>query len=202
MSSMNEAEHDTLTAADRATLLQVARQSIRHGLERQCPLSVNAADYPESLRPLRATFVTLEIGGQLRGCIGTLEARLPLVQDVAEHAFAAAFEDPRFPPLDPDEFPRLDIHISVLSPPAPLHFRSEDELLDQLRPGVDGLILRLGLRRATFLPSVWDSLPDPYVFLAQLKQKAGLPLGFWSPELQAERYTTEAFGDPEGTSSL
>lgn len=185
--------NNTLSNEDRAILLDVARRSIEYGLQYQSPLTVDAADYPETLRPLRATFITLEIDGHLRGCIGTLEARSPLVQDVAEHAFAAAFEDPRFFPLRQEEFPRLDIHISVLSPPEPMEFSSEDELLAQLRPGVDGLILRLGQRRATFLPSVWDSLPDPYVFLAQLKQKAGLPLDFWSPELTAERYTTESF---------
>ncbi len=190
MSSMN----NTLSNEDRAILLDVARRSIEHGLQYQSPLAVDPVDYPATVRPQRATIITLEIDGHLRGCIGTLEARSPLVQDVAEHAFAAAFEDPRFLPLRKEELPRLDIHISVLSPPEPMEFSSEDELLAQLRPGVDGLILRLGQRRATFLPSVWDSLPDPYVFLAQLKQKTGLPLDFWSPELTAERYTTESFG--------
>ena len=197
MSSMN----NTLSDEERAILLDVARRSIEHGLQQQSPLVVEPADYPETLRPLRATFITLEIDGHLRGCIGTLEARSPLVQDVAEHAFAAAFEDPRFFPLRKEEFSRLDIHISVLSPPEPMEFSLEDELLAQLRPGVDGLILRLGQRRATFLPSVWDSLPDPYVFLAQLKQKAGLPLDFWSPDLKAERYTTESFSATERTQS-
>jgi uncharacterized protein len=186
---------NALSAADRATLLEVARRSIEHGLDWQVPLAVNPADYPESLRPVRATFVTLEREGHLRGCIGTLEARAPLVQDVAEHAFAAAFEDPRFLPLRRDELAGLEIHLSILSPSEPLPFASENELLAQLRPGIDGLILKLGSRRATFLPSVWESLPEPYIFLAQLKQKAGLPLDFWSPELQAERYTTESFGD-------
>ncbi len=193
MSSMN----DVLVAADRATLQGVARQSIESGLARGCPLEVDPAAYPESLRPLRATFITLKSDNRLRGCIGTLEARLPLVTDVAEHAYAAAFEDPRFPPLRKQEFPLLEIHISILSPPEPLHFSSEVDLLRQLRPGIDGLILRLGERHATFLPSVWEGLPDPYVFLAQLKQKAGLPLDFWSAALEAERYTTESFGEGE-----
>jgi hypothetical protein len=195
---------DLLSAADRATLLAVARRSIEHGLSDQSPLEVDPVDYPESLRPVRATFVTLEREGRLRGCIGTLEAREPLVRDVAEHAYAAAFEDPRFMPLRRDELAGLEIHLSILLPAEPLHFGSEDELLAQLRPGVDGLILKLGGRRATFLPSVWETLPDPYIFLAQLKQKAGLPLDFWSPELQAERYTTESFGEgqePAGASA-
>ena len=185
---------ETLSNRDRATLLEVARASIRHGLQHGRALDVKPADYPESLRPPRATFVTLEIDGRLRGCIGTLLAHQPLVADVAAHAYAAAFEDPRFPELTPEEFPRLEVHISVLSPPEPLQFETEDELLAQLRPGMDGLILQFRSHRATFLPAVWESLPNPYVFLAQLKQKAGLPLNFWSSELQAERYTTEYFG--------
>jgi len=190
MSSTN-----TLSLQDRATLLDVARASIQHGLRHRQALEVNPGDYPESLRSLRATFVTLEKGGQLRGCIGALTAYQPLVQDVAAHAYAAAFEDPRFPELRMEEFSALEVHISVLSLPEPLHFGSEDELLAQLRPGEDGLILHFRHHRGTFLPSVWEHLADPYVFLAQLKQKAGLPLDFWSPELQVERYTTEYFGD-------
>ncbi len=185
---------NSLSAADRATLLEVARASIQHGLRHRRALAVDPADYPETLRPLRATFVTLEIDGQLRGCIGALTAYQPLVQDVAAHAYAAAFEDPRFPELRPDELPKLEIFVSVLSPPEPMHFVSEEDLLAQVRPGVDGLILQFRQRRATFLPAVWENLPDPYVFLAQLKHKAGLPLDFWSPELRVERYTTEYFG--------
>ena len=188
---------EPLSNRDRTALLEVARASIQHGLRHGRALDVNPGDYPETLRPPRATFVTLETGGQLRGCIGALVARQPLVQDVAAHAFAAAFEDPRFPELRENEFPKLDIHISVLSPPEPLSFSSEDELLAQLRPGVDGLIIQVRHYRATFLPAVWEQLPDPYVFLAQLKQKAGLPLDFWSPELSAERYTAEYFGDAD-----
>jgi AmmeMemoRadiSam system protein A len=189
---------ELLSRQDRATLLEVARSSIRWGLEHGQALAVHREDYPETLRPVRATFVTLDIENRLRGCIGTLAARQPLVQDVAEHAYAAAFDDPRFPELTAREFPRLDVHISVLSPAEPLQFDSENALLAQLRPGIDGLILQFRSHRATFLPAVWENLPDPYVFLAQLKQKAGLPLNFWSPELTAERYTTEYFGDGDG----
>jgi len=175
-------------------LLDVARASIQHGLRHRRALAVKPEDYPETLRPPRATFVTLEIGGQLRGCIGALTAYQPLVQDVATHAYAAAFEDPRFPELRSDEFPKLEIFISVLSPPEPMRFSCEEDLFQQVRPGVDGLILQFHQYRATFLPAVWESLSDPYVFLAQLKHKAGLPLDFWSPELRVERYTTEYFG--------
>ena len=193
MSSTN----NTLSVEDKTTLLDIARQSIRSGLVRGCTLEVDPRDYSESLWPLRATFVTLKIEARLRGCIGTLEARLPLVVDVAEHAYAAAFEDPRFAPLRKQEFPSLAVHISVLSPAEPMQFSSEDDLLGQLQPGIDGLVLRLGERRATFLPSVWEDIRDPYVFLAQLKQKARLPLDFWSTDIQVERYTTESFGDEE-----
>jgi hypothetical protein len=188
---------NTLSNEDRVTLLEVARWAIQEGLQNYAPPRVDPADYPETLRSQRATFVTLEIGGNLRGCIGTLEARQPLVEDVAEHAFAAAFEDPRFPRLTEEEFPQLDIHISVLAPSETMNIDSEQELLNRLRPGVDGLTLSLGQLRATFLPAVWDDLPDPYVFLSQLRRKAGLPLDYWSDEIQVERYTTESFGDED-----
>lgn len=190
MARMSLAE---LSAADRALLLAVARRSIWHGLDTNSPLPVDPADYPATLSPLRATFVTLELGGELRGCIGTLEAQHPLVQDVAEHAYAAAFADPRFPRLDPAELPELAIHIAVLSPPEPLPVSSEADLLQKLRPGVDGVILCLGKRRATFLPTVWQSLPNPRDFIAHLKYKALLPLDFWSDAITVARYTTESF---------
>lgn len=193
--------HSSLSVQDRATLLKVALMSIHEGLRHRRALSINLNDYPEALRVSRATFVTLEIGGQLRGCIGALAAYQPLVQDVAVHAYAAAFEDPRFPELRKEEFPRLEVHISVLSPPEPLQFGSEQELLAQLRPGVDGLILHFGHHRGTFLPSVWEQLADPPVFLAHLKQKAGLPTDFWAPEIRVERYTTEYFGDADVAAS-
>ena len=179
----------------RRILLDVAVQSIRHGLAHGGPLPVRAEDFPEPLRALRATFVTLEREGELRGCIGMLEATRPLVQDVAANACAAAFSDPRFPPLRAAELPGLDVHISVLSPPEPLEFESETALVQQLRPGVDGLILDERGHRGTFRPSVWDSLASPWAFLEHLKLKAGLAPGYWSPTLRAWRYTTESFGD-------
>lgn len=191
MSSTNT----TLCAAHRATLLEVARTSIKQGLRQRQPWQAPVSEYPPALRAVRATFVTLEKAGELRGCIGTLQAYQPLVQDVAAHAFAAAFEDPRFPELETTELVKLCISISVLSPPTALHFASEEDLLAQLRPGEDGLILQFRHQRGTFLPSVWAQLSAPAMFLAQLKLKAGLPLNFWSPELRVERYTTEYFGD-------
>jgi hypothetical protein len=188
--SSTEAMLDT---ALRQQLLQVARDSIAHGLRHGRPLPVDIDAYAETLRVPRATFVTLQEDGELRGCIGSLEAHRPLVADIADNAFNAAFRDPRFLPLRAEDLDRLDIHISVLSPPAPLHFRDEADLLTQLRPGVDGLVLSAPGHRGTFLPSVWESLSRPEDFLRQLKRKAGLAADFWSPELRVERYTTEAF---------
>ncbi|TPQ25440.1 AmmeMemoRadiSam system protein A [Methylomonas koyamae] len=184
----------SLTDDQRQRLLALARHSISHGLETGRPSSVDPAQYAGELSARRATFVTLERAGQLRGCIGMLEARRPLAEDVAENAFAAAFRDPRFPPLRDSELAGLDLHISVLTPAEPLPVKSEADLLQQLRPGVDGLILEEGGRRATFLPAVWDDLPEPARFLNHLKQKAGLPAAYWSDSLRFFRYTTESFG--------
>jgi hypothetical protein len=182
---------EPLGAADGETLLRVARESIGEGLARGRALPVRAADFPEPLRAARATFVTLHRGGLLRGCIGALEVRLPLVEDVALHAFAAAFQDPRFPPLEPPELCDLDIHVSILTPSTRIDFRDEPELLRQLRPGVDGLTIAQGNRRATFLPSVWESLPDPGDFLQHLKRKAGISGEAAAVPLLAWRYTVQ-----------
>ncbi|BCU05791.1 AmmeMemoRadiSam system protein A [Allochromatium tepidum] len=185
-------------STERAILLDIAARSIAHGLEYRRPLDLDLAEYPEPLRAIRATFVTLERHADLRGCIGVLDAFRPLVLDVAQNAFAAAFEDPRFPPLRADEYPELSLKISVLTPAEPMAFGSEAELLTQIRPGVDGLILSDRGRRGTFLPSVWEQLPDPRDFLEHLKRKAGLPMGHWSDSLRVARYATESFGGPIG----
>lgn len=141
---------------------------------------------------MRATFVTLEILGKLCGCIGTLEAIRSLAEDIAHNAYAAAFRDPRFPPVRQWDIERLDIHLSLLTPAEPVSFTSEDDLLQQLAAGEDGLILEEGLRRGTFLPSVWESLPNPRTFLQHLKLKAGLPKDYWSDSIRIYRYRTEA----------
>lgn len=190
---MHTADPTSLTPEQRQTLLDIARRSIRHGLDQGSALRIQATDYEPPLRATRASFVTLDHHGQLRGCIGHLEASLPLVEDVAENAFAAAFRDPRFPPLTADEYPGLELHISVLTPATALTCESEADLLRQMRPFVDGLILAEGARRGTFLPSVWEQLPEPRDFLRNLKQKAGLPADYWSPSLQIYRYETESF---------
>jgi AmmeMemoRadiSam system protein A len=178
----------------RRILLEVAARSIATGLECGRPLELDPVDYPEPLRAIRATFVTLERDGALRGCIGVLDAFRPLVEDVARNAFAAAFQDPRFARLQPEECPRLTIKISVLTPPEPLEFASQSDLLDRIRPGIDGLILTEQGRRGTFLPSVWEQLPETASFLEHLKRKAGLPFGYWSDTLRVSRYTTKSFG--------
>ena len=187
MDSFNQHEQDIL--------LSVAVKSIQHGFLERVALPVHRDNFNETkLKIDRASFVTLEINGQLRGCIGSLIAMHPLASDVAHNAFAAAFEDPRFPSLTEKEFEQLDIHISILSEASPMSFSSEEDLISQLQPGIDGLVLSDNFKRGTFLPSVWDSLPDAHNFLRQLKVKAGLPENHWSETLKVERYTTFSFG--------
>lgn len=140
------------------------------------------------LREPGASFVTLTLGGDLRGCIGSLEAHRPLLEDVQGNAVAAAFRDPRFAPLGNQEFARVRVEVSELSRAEPLEFESESHALSLLRPHVDGLILEYGRQRGTFLPQVWESLPQPEQFLAQLKRKAGLPADFWHEDIRLSRY--------------
>jgi len=182
-----------LNRSDQASMLELARRSIRHGLDTGRPCAVELSDYPVHLQQQAASFVTLNLHGRLRGCIGRLEAVTALVADVAHNAFAAAFRDPRFPPLSEAEWPPLDIHISILTSPEPISVASEEELLEALVPGRDGLIIEDRGRQATFLPSVWDSLPEKREFLRQLRLKAGLPPDHWSPQLQIHRYETLSF---------
>ncbi|MCW8889786.1 MAG: AmmeMemoRadiSam system protein A [Sedimenticola sp.] len=179
--------------SDRATLIGLARDSISHGLKAHHPLQVVISDYSEKLQQPRAAFVTLNIHDRLRGCIGHLEAIQPLVKDIADNAYAAAFQDPRFPPVTANELPLITIHLSVLTAAKPLTFGSEEELLNLLQPGTDGLILEEGHHRGTFLPSVWEQLPEPKEFLRHLKNKAGLAGDYWSDSLRLSRYTTESF---------
>ena len=179
------------TGPERTLLLDTAADSIEYGFHRREPLPVDAARFPPALRAKRGTFVTLLRDGDLRGCIGTIAARDPLIVDVAGNAFQAAFRDPRFPPVLIEELDHLAISVSVLTPPRTFPVESEEDLLEQLRPGVDGLILDDGIHKATFLPAVWESLPAPRDFLHHLKQKAGLPDGHWSRDIVCSRYTAE-----------
>lgn len=181
-----------ISAASRHILLEIARASIIEGIQNQRPLSPDPKNYAADLQAHLATFVTLNLNQQLRGCIGTLEAHQPLVKDVAHNAYSAAFRDTRFPPLTESELSALEIHISILSPAEPVQFSDEIDLVQQLRPGIDGLILTDGHHKGTFLPAVWESLPDPVEFLTHLKMKAGLAANHWGPTVVIERYTVES----------
>ncbi|MFV8754243.1 AmmeMemoRadiSam system protein A [Nannocystaceae bacterium ST9] len=148
---------------------------------------------PAWLREPGASFVTLEFGDDLHGCIGTIEPHRPLGEDVRRNALLAAFEDPRSRALRRDELARVDLSVAVLGPLAPLPFTDERDARAKLRPGVDGLLLRWRGHRGVFLPKVWDKLPTPREFLDQLKRKAGLPSDFWAPDLALERYEVRSF---------
>ncbi len=180
-----------LSAQDRQTLLDLAYASIETGLHGN-NLHVDPAEHSPSLQQTGASFVTVKVEDELRGCIGSIEPRRVLVVDVVKNAYAAAFSDPRFAPLTVAEFAHLRAHISVLGPCQPIAFTCEEDLLRALRPGIDGVILEEGACRATYLPSVWKALPDPREFLEQLKLKAGLPQDYWSASITVKRYTTES----------
>ena len=165
-------------------LIAIARSAIasRLGLEGEAP------PVHEALAAPGATFVTLFRSGELRGCIGSLQPLRALCDDVRENAVNAAFADPRFPPLAREEFEAVSVEVSLLSPSIGLRFQREEELLARLRPGVDGVLLEHRGIRATFLPQVWATLPEPRAFLAELKRKAGLDPDFWSPQLNVGLY--------------
>lgn len=175
----------------RDILIQQTSCSIQHGLKHGHAGIIDPPQFPQPLQQIRSCFVTLEINGELRGCIGTLEATRPLITDVHHNAYAAAFSDPRFPALQEKEFSLIETHISILGTPEPMSFESEEDLTTQIRPGIDGLILEAEGRRGTFLPSVWESLPDTGSFLTHLKMKAGLPGHYWSENVHVWRYSTE-----------
>jgi hypothetical protein len=182
-----------LAVEHRTQLLEVASRSIEHGLGTGLPLPVDPRNHPQPLRERSACFVTLRRTGALRGCIGELEAHRSLVESVADRAFQAAFRDPRFASLRAEELHDLEIHVAILGPLAPLAVRDERELWEQLEPGVDGVTLTEGAARATFLPAVWEKLPEPRRFLAELKRKAGLPQDHWSDQVAISRYQVFEF---------
>ena len=177
------------TVAKGHTLLAHARAAIARELRLAEPRLRDAA----FLHAPGATFVTLRTQSQLRGCIGSLTARRPLGIDVRENAVAAAFSDPRFRPLERSEYAEIDVEVSLLSTATPIAASSEAELLAQLRAGIDGLTIEVGSRRGTFLPQVWEMLPEPREFVAELKRKAGLSRDFWSDELRLSRYTVDKY---------
>lgn len=177
-------------------LLGIAVASLEEGLRADRPARIDLRQYPLELRTRHATFVTLKQAGRLRGCMGSPRAWRPLVMDVAANAYRAGFEDTRFDPLSCAELPRLTIGISLLSPPEPLAVASEDELIQKLRPGTDGLLIQDGEYGALFLPAVWEDLPEPRVFLAHLKRKAGLASEHWSARTRCWRFTSASVSGP------
>lgn len=172
-------------------LLPIARAAIARELGRPG----TAAEDAEWLREPGATFVTLKQRDQLRGCIGSLEARRPLIEDVKSNAVAAAFRDPRFPPLSTSELDSTRIEVSLLSAQEPIAFEDEAHALAQLRPGIDGVVFEYGYHHSTFLPQVWEDLSDPADFMAHLKHKAGLPPDFWEAGVKLARYTVSKWSE-------
>lgn len=174
-------------------LLKLARMAIGSLLDRPRQATPEA----EWLHEPGASFVTLMRHGELRGCIGTLEPYRSLREDVWDNAQMAAFRDPRFSPLTSREYATIDIEVALLSAIEPMAVNDEHDALAQLRPGVDGIVLEFRHHRSTFLPQVWEHLPEPQHFLAQLKQKAGLPRDFWDPAVRLSRYTVSKWRERE-----
>jgi AmmeMemoRadiSam system protein A len=187
-----EATHSArLDLASRDLLLHVAAAAIESGLASSSTLPPDVRNLPADLRRKQASFVTLTIDGRLRGCCGALEPHQLLATDVWHNARASAFLDPRFDPLRFEEWCHADLEVAVLSPLERMPSQSVPALLDELRPGVDGLVIAWRGARATFLPKVWQTVPDPHEFLRHLKLKAGWRDDFWAPDVEAWRYETE-----------
>jgi len=175
----------------------VARRSLAAGVATGRALDVDPRDFSDALAEIGASFVTIRIDAELRGCIGTIEASEPLVVDVARNAFKAGFRDPRFPPIDARDLDRIDLQISVLSPLEPLGLTTAAELVTRLAPGRDGVLIRQGDRSGTFLPAVWREIPDPVRFLRHLEHKAGIRETKRPAEFYAWRYSAETIGGAE-----
>jgi len=186
--------HATTTENSGEVLIPIARASISQALG--IPYGATNEDLPW-LHEKGASFVTLTQNQNLRGCIGTLEAHRPLLIDVKANAHAAAFRDPRFSPLKAHELDSTEIEISLLSAMQPLMFSGEQEALAQLQPGIDGIVFEFGRYRSTFLPQVWEQLPDVDVFMAHLKHKAGLQPSFWDEEVKLYRYTVSKWKEKD-----
>jgi AmmeMemoRadiSam system protein A len=185
-----------LAETHQRVLLEVAARAIHDALVTGEPHEPDPSAFDAALQRPAATFVTLERGDDLLGCIGTLEPVRPLVVDVAHNALAAAFADPRLPAVTAHDYARMSIKVSVLSAPEPLAVHSYDELVGAVRPGVDGLLLEAGRHRSTLLPSVWPKVRDVHDFLDVLWRKAGLPPRAWPAGTGVSHYTTREFGDP------
>ncbi|MBE0669342.1 MAG: AmmeMemoRadiSam system protein A [Anaerolineales bacterium] len=184
----------TLTDAERQTLLRLAREAMECAVRGKSLPPLDVHSLAPALNENGASFVTLTIDSELRGCIGALEAHQPLAEDVREHAIAAAMQDPRFPPVRENELNRIKLEVSRLTAPRLLEYSSSDDLLKKLKPHVDGVILKDNFRRATFLPQVWEKIPDPAEFLSHLCQKMGVRANLWrETKLQVYVYQVEEF---------
>lgn len=197
MAREDDAQDAGLTEEQGKALLWLARETIgrRLGLEARQPEPDIAARLRDpALQNRRGTFVTLKEHGELRGCIGSLAAADPIVEGVKRNALHAAFDDSRFRPVQEHELPAIEMEVSILTEPTPLAYQSAEELLRTLRVGTDGVIIRRGVQGATFLPQVWEQLPDPKEFLAHLCRKAGLPADAWRMEnLEVLTYRVQYF---------
>jgi AmmeMemoRadiSam system protein A len=178
-------EPDTLPRDAGRVLLPLARTAIAN----QLGLSWQGSETPQWLQQYGACFITLTRDTKLRGCVGTLRPHRALAEDVKANAVAAAFRDPRFPPVAAGEFPVVALEISVLSAVEPMRFDDEADALRQLRRGIDGLVFEYGYHTSTFLPQVWEDFKEPTEFVAHLKYKAGLPPDFWDKDVRLSRYT-------------
>jgi len=186
---------DKLTLEEQQTLLRLAREAMERGVRGEKLPPLDESTMPPHLREQRSSFITLTVHGQLRGCIGGLEPKQSLAQDVREHAVAAALEDPRFPPVSERELNGIQIEVSRLTRPVPLEYKDANDLLSKLRPHVDGVVLRDGTyRRATFLPQVWEKISDPAEFLKNLCYKMGVSENLWrNKHLDVLTYQVEEF---------
>jgi len=187
-------EPDTLPRDAGRVLLPLARTAIAN----QLGLSWQGSETPQWLQQYGACFITLTRDTKLRGCVGTLRAHRALAEDVKANAVAAAFRDPRFPPVAAGEFPVVALEISVLSAVEPMRFDDEADALRQLRRGIDGLVFEYGYHTSTFLPQVWEDFKEPTEFVAHLKYKAGLPPDFWDKDVRLSRYTVFKWRENEG----
>jgi AmmeMemoRadiSam system protein A len=185
---------DKLSDEDKRILLHIARESMECAVKKQKLSELDLKSMSGLLRDNGASFVTLTVNGELRGCIGALEPYQPLALDVREHAIAAALEDPRFPPVSPKELDQIEVEVSRLTVPQRLEYSDANDLLAKLRPNVDGVILRDGFRRATFLPQVWEKIPDKEDFLENLCYKMGTSPNLWRQKhLEVLIYQVEEF---------
>lgn len=191
-------ENKSLNTTEREFLLRLAREAIECAAARKKLPPLDRSALSPALLADGATFITLTKNNQLRGCIGGLQARRPLAEDVREHALAAATQDPRFNPVRADEVPALRIEVSRLTNPKPLEYSSAEDLVSKLRPHIDGVVLEDGVHRATFLPQVWEKIPDAADFLDNLCAKMGLPRKAWRTRpMRVSTYQVEEFREPD-----